>query len=62
VWGPALGAIAIYLVDQLLFKNWLPTGHHIVLGVLLGAMILFAPDGLLPALRRKQKGGAHAAA
>ncbi|MFY9479887.1 MAG: branched-chain amino acid ABC transporter permease [Aquabacterium sp.] len=66
VWGPALGAIAIYLVDQLLFKNWLPTGHHIVLGVLLGAMILFAPDGLLPALRRKHKadnkGGAHAAA
>ena len=52
--GPLAGALIIYLVDQLLFKAFLPTGHQIMLGALLAAMILFAPDGLLPLLGRKR--------
>ncbi|MCX7172680.1 MAG: branched-chain amino acid ABC transporter permease [Proteobacteria bacterium] len=51
--GPVIGALCIYLIDQLLFKSLLPTGHQIMLGVLLAAMILFAPDGLLPLFRRR---------
>ena len=58
--GPMIGAVAIYLVDQLVFKSLLSSGHQIVLGVLLAAMILFAPDGLLSLFRKRNAGGAHA--
>lgn len=50
VTGPIIGALVIYLVDQLLFKNVIPQGHQIILGVLLCAMILFSPRGLVPVL------------
>lgn len=52
--GPVIGALLIYLADQLLFKALLPSGHQIVLGVLLAAMILLVPDGLLPWFRRNK--------
>lgn len=52
--GPIVGAVVVYLVDQLVFKAVLPNGHQIVLGALLGAMILFSPGGLLPLLVRKR--------
>ena len=48
--GPVLGALAVYLLDQLLFKALIPTGHQLVLGALLVAMIIFSPTGLLPLL------------
>ncbi|PWV57762.1 branched-chain amino acid ABC transporter permease [Plasticicumulans acidivorans] len=51
--GPLLGAIAVYLLDQLLFKALFPSGHQIILGVLLGAMILLSPNGLLPWISRR---------
>jgi branched-chain amino acid transport system permease protein len=50
--GPILGALVIYLLDQLLFKTLMPQGHQIMFGVLLGAMILFSPSGLLPLLAK----------
>lgn len=59
--GPVLGAVVVYLVDQLIFKSLIPTGHQLVLGLLLVAMIVFSPNGLLPllfrAFRRKKAGG-----
>lgn len=64
VTGPLVGAVVVYLVDQLAFKPILPQGHQIVLGVLLGAMILFSPGGLMPMLMAKlsrKEGHAHAA-
>ncbi|CAN5692514.1 branched-chain amino acid ABC transporter permease [soil metagenome] len=45
--GPMIGAVVIYLVDQLVFKALFSSGHQIILGVVLAAMILLAPDGLL---------------
>ena len=54
--GPVLGAVVVYLVDQLIFKSLIPTGHQLVLGVLLVAMIVFSPNGLLPLLRKLFKG------
>ncbi|WP_026075660.1 branched-chain amino acid ABC transporter permease [Noviherbaspirillum massiliense] len=57
--GPMIGAVVIYLVDQLVFKAMLSSGHQIILGVVLAAMILFAPDGLL-SLFKKRAGGKHA--
>lgn len=47
VYGPAIGAVLIYLVDQLVFKAIMSTGHQLILGAVLAAMILFAPDGLM---------------
>ena len=62
--GPLIGAVVIYLADQLVFKALMPIGHQIVLGALLGAMILFAPEGLLSLLARRGRGpgSRHAAA
>jgi len=48
--GPLVGALVVYLLDQLVFKALIPTGHQLVLGGLLVAMILFSPAGLLPLL------------
>lgn len=56
--GPVLGALVVYLLDQLLFKALMPTGHQLVLGALLVAMIVASPSGLLPLLRRR--GASHA--
>jgi branched-chain amino acid transport system permease protein len=53
--GPLVGAVVVYLVDQLIFKSIIPSGHQLVLGVLLVAMIVFSPDGLLPLLRKSTK-------
>ena len=50
--GPVAGALVVYLLDQLVFKSLIPTGHQLVLGGLLVAMIIFSPSGLLPLLRK----------
>lgn len=50
--GPVVGALVVYLADQLVFKNLIPSGHQIVLGVLLCLMILASPSGLMPLLNR----------
>jgi branched-chain amino acid transport system permease protein len=59
--GPLLGAVVVYLVDQLILKSLLPTGHQIVLGMLLVAMIIVSPAGLTAMAFRKPKRGAYAA-
>lgn len=51
--GPLVGAVVIYTIDQLFFKNYIPSGHQIILGALLGVMILFSPDGLMPLITKK---------
>ncbi|MDL2354246.1 MAG: branched-chain amino acid ABC transporter permease [Pseudomonadota bacterium] len=56
--GPVIGALVVYLADQLLFKAIMPTGHQLVLGVLLVAMIVFSPSGLMSLLKRRK--AAHA--
>ena len=48
--GPVIGALVVYLLDQLVFKALIPTGHQLVLGALLVAMIILSPTGLLPLL------------
>ncbi|MEO8104602.1 MAG: branched-chain amino acid ABC transporter permease [Betaproteobacteria bacterium] len=56
--GPIIGAVVVYLVDQLIFKSLIASGHQVILGVLLIGMILWSPGGLLPpvaALFRRQK-------
>ncbi|NMM38253.1 MAG: branched-chain amino acid ABC transporter permease [Glaciimonas sp.] len=62
VTGPMIGAVVIYMVDQLVFKEMLSSGHQIILGVVLAAMILFAPDGLLSLFKKRQTGEKRAEA
>ncbi len=50
--GPLVGAVVVYLVDQLIVKNLLPSGHQMVLGIVLVAMIVASPDGLLALVRK----------
>ncbi len=50
--GPLIGAVVVYLVDQLFIKNIMPTGHQMILGVVLVVMIIASPDGLLGLLRK----------
>ncbi|MFZ3290152.1 MAG: branched-chain amino acid ABC transporter permease [Telluria sp.] len=50
--GPIVGAVVVYLVDQLIFKSIIPSGHQLVLGVLLVGMIVFSPEGLLSLVRK----------
>lgn len=60
--GPLVGALVIYLVDQLVFKEFLPHGHEIILGALLVAMIVLSPTGLVPLVMGMVERGRHAAA
>ena len=55
VTGPMIGAVVIYMLDQLVFKSMLSSGHQIILGIVLAAMILFAPDGLLSLFGKKAR-------
>lgn len=50
--GPLVGAVVVYLVDQLFVKNIMPTGHQLVLGVVLVGMILASPDGLFGLVKK----------
>lgn len=59
--GPLIGAVTVYLVDQLIFKNLIPNGHQLILGALLVAMIILSPGGLLPLLSQRKRSQHHAA-
>ena len=50
--GPLVGAVVVYLVDQLIVKSFLPSGHQLILGVVLVAMIVASPDGLFGLVRK----------
>ncbi|MFD2250474.1 branched-chain amino acid transport system permease protein [Pseudochelatococcus lubricantis] len=54
--GPIGGAVIIYLFDQVVAKSIIAVGHQILLGFLLAAMILLAPNGLLGLAERFLKG------
>jgi branched-chain amino acid transport system permease protein len=52
-WGPALGAAALVLLQELVLRATL--AHGLVLGLLLVAMVFLCPDGIAaagPAARR----------
>ncbi len=59
--GPIGGAVIVYLFDQLLLKSWLPTGHEMVLGALLAAVIILSPAGIWPLLTQRWRRSHHVA-
>lgn len=50
--GPILGAILIYLAEELL-RGWLPFGYTLVYGLALIVSILYLPGGIVGLLRGK---------
>jgi branched-chain amino acid transport system permease protein len=44
--GPILGALVLYPLDQLLFHAWLPSGHAILYGLVVMAALIFFPEGV----------------
>lgn len=58
--GPVVGAVIIYLLDQLVFKNMIQTGHQILLGALLIIMIIYRPSGIVGLIFKKRRGVKHA--
>ena len=55
--GPAVGALVITGLDEFLFKRLFDTGHQLFFGLLLAAVIVWAPSGLLGARIRRSAGG-----
>jgi branched-chain amino acid transport system permease protein len=57
VFGPAIGAFVLLLLEEVVWRNLL-TLHAAALGVIIVALVLFLPDGLLAVLspRRRVKG------
>ncbi|MEJ5330292.1 MAG: branched-chain amino acid ABC transporter ATP-binding protein/permease [Desulfobaccales bacterium] len=52
--GPALGALLLYPLDQLVLRPWLPTGHAAVYGVMVILAILFFPRGVAAWLESRE--------
>ncbi len=50
LWGPVLGAAVIVPSSEFFLVN-LPRMHLVTMGVLLGAVVLLMPDGIIPSLR-----------
>ncbi len=56
LWGPALGAALLYVVNRLLWSYWGDTVIYIaILGAAIAAIVLFLPDGLLSLLPRGRR-------
>jgi branched-chain amino acid transport system permease protein len=45
-YGPILGGLLLYPIDQLCFHPWLPAGHTALYGLMIILIILFAPRGI----------------
>lgn len=56
--GPAVGALLLYPLDQIVLRPWLPTGHAVVYGVMVILAILFFPRGVAAWLERRDPGSA----
>jgi len=44
--GPIAGALALYLLNELLLQRWLPTAHLAFYAVAIGLVVLYFPRGL----------------
>lgn len=52
-YGPILGALVLYPLDQLLFHSWLPAGHGALYGLVIVVTLLFFPHGIGAWLQQK---------
>lgn len=45
-YGPVLGAIILYPLDQWLFRSWLPVGHSVLYGLVVIVTLILFPQGM----------------
>jgi len=56
IWGPALGATAMFLLDEQMRVSYgETTAYIIIVGALVMAVVLFLPDGLVSLARRARR-------
>ena len=56
IWGPALGATAMFLLqEQMRVSYGETTAYIIIVGALVMAVVLFLPDGLVSLARRARR-------
>lgn len=61
LWGPVLGAV-LFMPGSYYLLTTFPQWHLLATGVVLGAIVLFLPDGVIPSLQaRLQRRGPQAA-
>jgi branched-chain amino acid transport system permease protein len=54
-YGPILGALVLYPIDQLFFHPWVPAGHSALYGVVIIITIFFLPHGIAAWLQQRLK-------
>jgi branched-chain amino acid transport system permease protein len=54
-YGPVLGAMVLYPLDQLVFQPWLPLGHAAIFGLVIVLTILFFPQGIAAWIPKARK-------
>jgi branched-chain amino acid transport system permease protein len=54
-YGPVLGAMLLYPLDQLVFQPWLPLGHAAIFGLVIVLTILFFPRGIAAWIPKARK-------
>ncbi|MBX6323679.1 MAG: branched-chain amino acid ABC transporter permease [Rhodospirillaceae bacterium] len=56
LWGPAVGAAVLYLLNRLFWSAWGDTTAYIaILGAAIAGVVLFLPDGLVSLLPRARR-------
>jgi branched-chain amino acid transport system permease protein len=54
-YGPLLGSLVLYPVDQLLFHSWFPSGHGALYGLMIVLTLLLFPSGIGAWLQQRIK-------
>jgi len=54
-YGPLLGALILYPVDQFFFHSWVPVGHAALYGLVVIAALLFFPRGIGAWVQQRMK-------
>lgn len=52
LWGPVIGAVIVMVMREMLWASF-PALHLMLLGVMIMAVVLFLPDGVLSLVRRR---------
>ena len=55
--GPCVGGVLLYLMNALVFRRLLPRGHQMFTGLMLMALVMLMPSGILGASGEKSGGG-----
>jgi branched-chain amino acid transport system permease protein len=56
VFGPAIGAVVYLVFEELVWRNMLQF-HAAILGLIIAALVLFLPSGVVDLLRRRRRQG-----